>query len=174
MKNWRELLYQRWEPERSKYLSDLVASNDQVFSEVFNLFYSGQGHEAHRSGFILGQAFRKNPSRLIPRIGTLLSSMQEPPHEWYRWMVLWYLSHCNYPPEYDGFLATFAFEELGRPDAKPALKNACMRLSEFICKRNPELIPEYELYLENIIDNERPTLVAKAKKQLATLSRYRK
>jgi len=60
--------------------------------------------------------------------------------------------------------ANYAFEELGKSYSKPAVKNATMRLLAFICKRNPELIPEYKLYLENIIENERPTLVNQAKK----------
>lgn len=47
-----------------------------------------------------------------------------------------------------------------------------MRLLEFICKRNSELIPEYTLYLEETIENERPTLVTKAKKQIAALRKY--
>jgi hypothetical protein len=111
MKDWRELLYERWDPEKSKYLSGFIATNERVFQQVFDAFYSENSHLTHRSGFILGQTFRK----------------------------------------------------------KPAVKNAAMRLLEFICKRNPELISEYKLYLDDIIENERPTLVAKAKKQMKAL-----
>ena len=81
-------------------------------------------------------------------------------------MVIWYLSHSKFPTEHDGLAATYAFEELGKSYAKPAVKNASMRLLEFICKRNPGLIPEYKLYLEEIIENERDTLVRKAKQQM--------
>ena len=169
MKDWRELLYDRWDSDKSKYLSGFIATNEKVFQEVFDAFYSENSHLAHRSGFILGQTFRKKPALLIPRIGMLLDKMKEPPHEWYRWHVLWYLSHCNYPAEHDGLAATYAFEELGKSYSKPAVKNAAMRLLEFICKRNPELFPEYKLYLDDIIENERPTLVAKAKKQMKAL-----
>lgn len=172
MKDWREVLYQRWDTEKSKQLSDFIAGNNQVFEEVFNAFYSEEGHIAHRSGFILGQTFKKKPKLLLPRIGILLDQMKEPPHEWYRWMTIWYLSHAKYPAEHDGLAATYAFEELGKSYSKPAVKNASMRLLEFICKRNPELIPEFKLYLDDIIDNERPTLVAKAKKQLKELEKY--
>lgn len=139
---------------------------------MFNAFYSEDGRIAHRSGFILGQTFRKKPQLLTPRIEQLLSKMKKPPHKWYRWHVLWYLSHCNFPAEHDGLATTYAFEELGKSYAKPAIKNASMRLLEFICKRNPELIPEYNLYLEEIIEHERPTLVAKAKKQMKGLKKY--
>ena len=169
MKNWRELLYDRWDSDKSKHISSFIASNKEVFEEVFNAFYAEEGHIAHRSGFILGQTFKKKPALLIPRIGMLLDKMPEPPHEWYRWMTIWYLSHCKFPAEHDGLTATYAFEELGKSYNKPAVKNASMRLLEFVCKRNPELIPEYKLYLEEIIDNERPTLVAKAKKQKKAL-----
>lgn len=172
MKNWRELLYDRWDTEKSKHLSDFIASNKVVFEDVFNAFYNEDGHIAHRSGFIIGQTFRKKPSLLIPRIGMLLSKMKEPPHEWYRWHVVWYLSHCKFSAEFDGMAANYALEELSKSYAKPAVKNASMRLMEFICKRNPELIPEYKLYLEDIIENERPTLIAKAKQQLGTLKKY--
>ena len=172
MKDWRELLYDRWDTEKSKHLSGFIASDKKVFEEVFNAFYSEDGHIAHRSGFILGQTFKKKPSLLLPRIAQLLSRMKEPPHEWYRWHVLWYLSHAKFPAEYDGLTTTYAFEELGKSYAKPAVKNACMRLLEFICKRNPELIPEYRLYLENIIDNERETLKRKAKQQMQSLKKY--
>lgn len=172
MKNWRELLYDRWDSDKSQRISTFIASNKNVFEEVFNAFYAEEGHIAHRSGFILGQTFKKKPSLLIPRIETLLAKMPKPPHQWYRWMTIWYLSHCKFPAEHDGLAATFAFEELEKSYNKPAVKNASMRLLEFICKRNPELIPEYKLYLEEIIQNERPTLVAKAKKQLEILKKY--
>lgn len=172
MKDWRALLYDRWDTEKSKQLSGFIASHKKVFEEVFEAFYSEDGHIAHRSGFILGQTFRKKPMLLLPRIGQLLQKMPQPPHEWYRWMTIWYLSHAKYPSEHDGLAATYAFEELGKSYAKPAVKNASMRLLEFICKRNPELIPEFKLYLEDIIENERPTLVAKAKQQLNTLKKY--
>ena len=172
MKDWRELLYDRWDTEKSKHLSTFISSSPKVFEEVFQAFYSEDGHIAHRSGFILGQTFKKKPSLLFPKIEQLLLQMQEPPHEWYRWHVLWYLSHAKYPTEHDGLVANFALEELGKSYAKPAIKNACMRLMEFICKRNPELIPEYNLYLENIIENERETLVRKAKRQLVALKKH--
>ncbi len=172
MKNWRELLYNRWDSDKSQHISSFIASNQVIFEEVFNAFYSEEGHIAHRSGFILGQTFKNKPALLIPRIGILLSKMKEPPHEWYRWMTIWFLSHCNFPAEHDGLAATYAFEELGKLYAKPAVKNASMRLLEFICRRNPELIHEYKLYLEEIIENERPTLVAKAKKQFKILKKF--
>lgn len=172
MKDWRATLYERWDTEKSKQLSDFIGSNKKVFEEVFDAFLNEQGHIAHRSGFILGQTFKKNPGLLLPRIGLLLERMKEPPHEWYRWMTIWYLSHAKYPPEHDGLAATYAFLELGKSYSKPAVKNASMRLLEFTCKRNPELIPEFKLYLEDIIENERPTLVAKAKQQLTILKKY--
>ena len=140
---------------------------------MFNAFYNEQGHITHRSGFILGQTFKKKPELLIPRIGKLLGKMPESPHEWYRWMTIWYSSHCKFPAEHDGLAATYAFEELGKSYNKPAVKNASMRLLEFICKRNPELIPEYKLYLDEIIENERSTLATKARKQLILLERRR-
>ncbi|MGB0369505.1 MAG: hypothetical protein ACPGD8_08875, partial [Flavobacteriales bacterium] len=127
---------------------------------------------AHRSGFILGQTFKKKPALLIPKIGMLLSKMPEPPHEWYRWMTIWYLSHCKFPAEHDGLAATYAFEELGKSYAKPAVKNASMRLLEFVCKRNPELIPEYKSYLEEVIAHERQTLATKARKQMIQLRKW--
>lgn len=172
MKDWREILYGRWDTEKSKQLSDFIASDQKIFEEVYDAFCREDGHIAHRSGFILGQTFKKKPQLLIPRIGILLDQMKEPPHEWYRWMTIWYLSHCKFPAENDGLAATYAFEELGKSYAKPAVKNASMRLLEFICKRNPELIPEFKVYLEDIIENERPTLVAKAKKQIQILKNY--
>ncbi len=171
MNNWPELLYDRWDADKSQRISSFIASNALVFEEVFNTFFTEEGHVAHRSGFILGQTFKKKPSLLIPRIGMLLNKMPEPPHEWYRWMTIWYLSHCTFPAEHDGLAATYAFEELGKSYNKPSVKNASMRLLEFICKRNPELIPEFKLYLEEIIGNERPTLVAKAKNQLISMER---
>ena len=171
MKNWRQLLYGRWDTDKSQHISTFIASNNEVFEEVFNAFYAEEGHIAHRSGFILGQTFKKNPALLIPRIEMLLDKMPQPPHEWYRWMTIWYLSHSNFPSEHDGLAATYAFEELGKSYAKPAVKNASMRLLEFICRRNPELIPEFKLYLEEIIKIERPTLVTKTKKQLILLNR---
>ncbi|MCF8465442.1 MAG: hypothetical protein K9G41_11405 [Flavobacteriales bacterium] len=169
MKNWRELLYDRWETDKSQCISGFIASNTEVFEEVFHAFYTEEGHIAHRSGFILGQTFKKNPSLLVPKISVLLNKMPAPPHQWYRWMTLWYLSHCKFPVDHDGLAATYAFEELGKSYNKPAVKNASMRLLEFICKRNPELIPEFKMYLEEIIENERPTLAAKAKKQMSEL-----
>ncbi|MFM1875660.1 MAG: hypothetical protein RL266_1397 [Bacteroidota bacterium] len=172
MKDWRTLLYDRWDAEKSARLATFIASDQNVFDEVFNAFYSETGHIAHRSGFILGQTFKRRPELLLSRIGLLLDQMKNPPHEWYRWMTIWYLSHCNYPADHDGLAATYAFEELGRSYSKPALKNAAMRLMEFICKRNPELIPEFKLYLEEIVATERPTLVAKAKKQMKELEKY--
>lgn len=174
MKNWRELLYDRWDPDKSQHISTFIASDKKVFQEVFNAFYKEEGHIAHRSGFILGQTFKKKPDLLIPRIGILLDKMPAPPHEWYRWMTIWYLSHCKFAAKHDGLAATYAFEELGKSYNKPAVKNASMRLLEFICKRNPELIPEYKLYLEEVIENDRPTLVTKAKKQLGILKNYEK
>ena len=171
MKDWRELLYDRWDSDKSKRISSFIASNTQVFEEVFNSFYAEEGHIAHRSGFILGQTFKKKPALLYPKIEQLLSKMNKPPHEWYRWMVIWYLSHSKFSAQHDGLAATYAFEELGKSYAKPAVKNASMRLLEFICKRNPGLIPEYKLYLEEILDYERITLVAKAKKQMIALKK---
>jgi hypothetical protein len=172
MKDWRALLYNRWDADKSKSISTFIASDIKVFEEVFNSFYREEGHIAHRSGFILGQTFKKKPSLLFPKIEMLLSKMNEPPHEWFRWMTIWYLSHSKFPTEHDGLAATYAFEELGKPYAKPAVKNASMRLLEFICKRNPALIPEYKLYLEVIILQQRQTLVTKAKKQMKSLQKW--
>lgn len=169
MKDWRAQLYERWDKHLMPPLVNHIANNPEVFEEVFDAFLNLDGRIAHRSGFILGSVFKKQPDLLIPRIEALLMKMNEPPSERYRWHVLWYLSHCKFPAEYDGLAATYAFEELGKSYAKPAVKNASMRLLLFICKRNPELIPEYKLYLEEVIENERPTLVNQAKKQLKVL-----
>ena len=174
MKDWRELLYERWDKDWMPRLVQHIADNPNVFKEVFSAFEEKNGRIAHRSGFILGSVFKQQPELLLPRIGLLLSKMAEPPHEWYRWHVLWYLSHCKFPTEHDGLAATYAFEELGKSYAKPAVKNASMRLLTFICKRNPELIPEYKLHLENIIENERPTLVNQAKKILKDFEKMKR
>lgn len=172
MKDWRELLYERWDKEWMPRLVEHIAEHPSVFEEVFDAFLNLDGRIAHRSGFILGSVFKKDQELLIPRIGLLLSRMKEPPSERYRWHVIWYLSHCKFPAEHDGLAATYAFEELGKPYAKPAVKNASMRLLTFICKRNPELIPEYKLYLEEVIENERPTLVKQAKNVIQTLRKF--
>ena len=169
MKDWRELLYERWDKNWMPRLVAHIAANPKVFEEVFNAFLNLDGRIAHRSGFILGSVFKKDPALLIPRIDLLLYKMKEPPSERYRWHVIWYLSHCKFPAKHDGLAATYAFEELGKSYSKPAVKNASMRLLHFVCKRNPELIPEYKLYLEEIIENERPTLVSQAKKQRKAL-----
>lgn len=170
--DWRELLYQKWDKDWMPRLVAYIAKNPEVFEEVFQAFVNLDGRIAHRSGFILGSVFKEDPKLLIPRIGLLLSKMKEPPSERYRWHVIWYLSHCAFPPEHDGLAATFAFEELGKSYAKPAVKNASMRLLTFICKRNPALIPEYKLYLEEVMENERPTLVNQAKKVTEVLKKY--
>ena len=172
MHNWRVFLYEQWDKKRSKRLVQHIATDKKVFEDVFTAFCTQDGHIAHRSGFILANVFRENSELLIPRIDGFLRRMPTPPHEWYRWHVLWYLSHCKYPPEYDGLTATYAFEELGKSGGRPSIKNATMRLLEFICKRNTELIPEFKLYLENIIENERPTLKCKAEKQMKTLRKW--
>lgn len=162
--DWRELLYEKWDKDMMPRLVAHIADDPSVFEEVFDAFVHQDGRIAHRSGFILGSVFKRQPDILTPRIGLLLSYMQKPPHQWYRWHVLWYLSHAKFPTEHDGLAATYAFQELGKSYSKPAVKNASMRLLTFICKRNPELIPEYRLYLEDVIANERPTLVNQAKK----------
>ncbi len=169
MKNWHELLYEKWDKNWMPRLVDHIVENPEVFEEVFYSFLEKDGRLAHRSGFILGSVFKKNSELLLPRIDLLLSKMKEPPSERYRWHVIWYLSHCKFPAEHDGLATTYAFEELGKSYAKPAVKNAAMRLLAFICKRNPELIPEYKLYLEEVIEHERPTLVNQAKKVLRGL-----
>lgn len=169
MKDWRAQLYERWDKHLMPPLVNHIANNPEVFEEVFDAFLNLDGRIAHRSGFILGSVFKKQPDLLLPRIEALLMKMNEPPSERYRWHVLWYLSHCKFPAEHDGLAATYAFEEIGKSYAKPAVKNASMRLLLFVCKRNPELIPEYKLYLEEVIENERPTLVNQAKKQLKVL-----
>jgi hypothetical protein len=171
-KDWRELLYDRWDKDWMPRLVAHIAENPEVFEEVFQAFVNLNGRIAHRSGFILGSVFKQQPELLLPRIGILLSKMKEPPSERYRWHVIWYLSHSKFPTEYDGLATTYAFEELGKSYAKPAVKNAAMRLLTFICRRNPELIPEYKLYLEEVIENERPTLVNQAKKVLQSLKKY--
>jgi hypothetical protein len=43
---------------------------------------------------------------------------------------------------------------------------------EFICKRNPQLIHEYKLYLEVIILYHRQILVVKSKKQMKSLQKW--
>ena len=174
MKDWRELLYERWDKDWMPRLVDHIAQNPEVFEEVFDAFIHLDGRIAHRSGFILGSVFKQSPELLVPRIGLLLSKMKEPPTDRYRWMTIWYLSHCKFPAEHDGLAATYAFEELGRSYAKPAVKNASMRLLNFICKRNPELIPEYKLYLEEMIGNERASLARQAANHMKTLDKYLK
>jgi len=172
MKNWRELLYESWDKEWMMRLVDHISTDEKTFGEVLDAFLNDNGPIAHRSGFILGSVFKKRPELLYPRIEFFLSKMKEPPHEWYRWHVLWYLSHCKLPAEHDGLASNYALEELSKSYAKPAVKNASMRLMEYICKRNPELIPEYKLYLEEIIENERPTLKRKAQQQTKTLTKW--
>lgn len=172
IKDWRELLYDRWDKDWMPRIVNHIAENPEVFDEVFHSFLEKDGRLAHRSGFILGSVFKKQPELLLPRIELLLSKMKSPPSERYRWHVIWYLSHAKFPTEHDGLAATYAFEELGKSYSKPAVKNASMRLLEYICKRNPGLIAEYKLYLEEIIENERPTLVNQAKKVMQNLKKY--
>lgn len=172
MTDWKAVLEARWDKADYDQLAEQVSMDEQLLEELFNTFCDDQGMLSVRSSFILARVFRKHPQLLIPRIGRLFTHMDNPSHEWYRWHVLWYLSHCKFPAEYDGLAATYAFEELGKPNSRPSVKNATMRLLEFICKRNPELIPEFKLYLEDLIQYERPTLVTKATKQLTTLSSH--
>ena len=153
-------------------VAKMILDDEHLFEKVYGHFLHSTGQVAHRSGFFLGRVFKARPDWLFPRISEMLSKMDEPPHGWFTWYVVWYLSHAKFPAEHDGLAATYAFKELEKSYIKPSVKNSAMRLLEYVCKRNPELIPECKLYLEEVIANERPTLVNQAKKVTECMKKY--
>jgi hypothetical protein len=171
--DWRAIISGTWDKEMSKQLVDAMLKNEALFEEVFEAFYTGETEKlAHRGGHLLGRVFKNKPEWLYPKIELLFEKMSAPHCPTYRWHVLYYLSHTKYDHVHDGLAANYAFQELGNRGNKPGTKNTAMRLLEQICKRNPELIPEFKLYLQELIIYERKTLIRKAKSQIELLEKW--
>ena len=173
MSDWKEVLSGTWDSTGSQSLVEDMLKNESLFEEVFTAFFEVETEKlAHRGGHLLGRVFKRRPEWLYPKIDLLFSRMSEAPTPTYRWHVLYFLSHTKYGQEHDGQAANFAFQELANKGNKPGVKNTCMRLLEKICKRNPELIPEFKLYLEELIGYERRSLKCKAQAQIELLTKW--
>lgn len=173
MMDWKEKISGKWDTEMSKQLVEKMLLDESLFEEVFQSFYTGETEKlAHRGGHLLGRVFKRKPEWLYPKIDMLFKKMNDPSCPTFRWHVLYYLSHTYYGQQHDGRAANYAFQMLGDRGNKPGIKNTAMRLLEKICKRNPELISEFKLYLEELITYERRTLTCKAKAQIKLLEKW--
>lgn len=171
--DWRPIISGTWDTEMSKQLVEAMLKDESLFEEVFEAFYSGETEKlAHRGGHLLGRVFKRKPEWLYPKIELLFNKMTSPSCPTYRWHVLYYLSHTNYGQHHDGQAANYAFQMLGDRGNKPGIKNTAMRLLEKICKRNPELISEFKMYLQELIVYERRSLACKAKSQKELLEKW--
>jgi len=168
MLNLREELLTEYSKNQSIKLADWIGNDANKFAELMRLMLQDTDEKVmQRAAWVFSFCTRKYPDLVKPYLKEMIENLEKPVHDAVKRNSLRALAEIDIPDELLGLTVDICFHFLVSADAAIAIKAFSMKVLENICKKEPELLAELKLVVEERLPFESKAFQSVGRKILA-------
>lgn len=157
---------------QNKRIVEWVGDDRKRFAEVMEFFLNGNLRENQRAAMAVGVVGERHPKLLYPYLEKMLDALEHPNHDAQVRNTLRSLQFIDVPEEHMGRVTNYCFEYLGSPNYPVAFRAFAMTVLYNISVKEPDLMPELKLVIEDVIPHGSAGLKARARNVLAQIEKH--
>lgn len=165
-----EILKQHSKPQTMK-IAAYIGDNQNRFDELFEMFLNGENRVSQRAAWALRYCTEAQPQLILPHLAALIENLDKPVHDAIKRNTVKALTFVDIPEQLLGRAADICFEYLASPKEAIATRVFAMEVLYEICKKEPDLVPELKLLIEEHYANGSAGFKSKARKVLKGISK---
>lgn len=149
-----------------------IGSDRSRFKGLMELFLNGESIVSQRSAWTVGHCGEKYPELITTWLPAMLKKMQEKDvHCAVKRNVTRTLQYVEIPRKYLGKVVTICFNELADPNSPIAVRAFSMYTLAKIAKKEPAIVNELQVTIEQMLPHATGGLLACSRKVLKQLSK---
>lgn len=162
--NLREAVIENYSKENCAAIVQWVGSSQQRFTELFNLFLSGEYRVTQMASWPLSYCVEAHPVFINTNFKKLLTHLHKPGlHDSVKRNSMRLLQFVDIPEKYQGEVMNFCFQYLENPTEAVGIKAFSLTVLGNLAKRYPEIIPEVKLLIEDQLPHQTAAFKSRAK-----------
>ncbi len=149
-----------------------IGTDVERFGQLMAIFLKGDRVSAQRAAMVVGTCAAAHPGMLRPYLGAMVRRARQPEvHDAVKRCVVWVLQCADIPSGLLGSVANLCFDFLSSANSPVAIKAFSMTVLERIALKEPGLVEEVHLVIEQQLPYGSPGFKARARQVLASLDR---
>ena len=149
------------------YIARYVGNDGSRFDGLMTLVLQGKPPMPLRAAWAISVITDTYPKLLMPYVGQIVGRLETFEHTGVHRLFLRYFQNIPIPEEVEGHLYDICYRWLLSREAPVAVKANCMQILYNIAQKEPELMRELLLILEELIDDESAAVRSRSRQLLA-------
>ncbi|MEQ8415379.1 MAG: hypothetical protein RIB71_12970 [Imperialibacter sp.] len=130
-------------------LAQEIGDDEEKFTEVMDIFFSGPYRITHFSAHLLGKCCDLHPHLILPYLGKMIDLLDENVHDSLKRNILRTMQFIDVPEEHWDKTVQYCFELLQSKKEPVAVKVFGMTVLANLCQKLPELKNELRIIIED-------------------------
>ncbi|MDJ1483478.1 hypothetical protein QNI16_23465 [Cytophagaceae bacterium YF14B1] len=165
--NLKEQLLKEHSKENTLAIAKYISYDSQRFSELIELFLSGEYRLSQRAAWPVSYCVEEYPNLIQPYLSQIITiAQQKDIHPAVTRNVLRLLQNITIPEELEGEIIDFCFVILKDRSQPSAIRAFAITVAANICQQYEELQQELCLLIEDHLPYEKPAFKSRATKLL--------
>lgn len=159
------------------YLTKVIGSNEFLFEELINLFLNDEYRVTQRAAWVVSHCAEAHPFLLTPHLPSIIHNLRKPKlHDAVKRCTLKILADVNpnLSEELQGHAIDLSFEFLISQKEPVAIKVHSMQIVFNLCQKEPELLNELRLVIEDQMPYSKPGFKSRGNKILKGIEKMGK
>lgn len=157
---------------QSNRIVDWIGDDAKRFAELMDYFLNGELRVNQRAAMTVGTVGEKRPALLTPWLGKMLDALEHPNHDAQVRNTLRSLQYIDVPEQHMGRVTNHCFEYLGSVNYPIAFRVFAMTVLFNISVKEPDLMPELKMVIEEMIPHGSGGIKSRGRKVLAQIERH--
>ncbi len=167
--NLEEALHVERSKEHVQTIVDYIGQDKDRFAKLLDLMLHGEDRIPEFAAWPLGHCGVAHPKLFLPHLKELLDKLKRPNHQAVNRAILRVLQQVDIPEDFQGQAYDTCFEILCDRKASIAERSFAMGTVYNIAQKQPELLEEVRLVLEDLIPHGSAGFKSKGKKILKAI-----
>ncbi len=150
-----------------------VGDDADRFAELMTLFFDKEMRVNQRASWAVGVIGEKKPDLIKPWLGKMLKGLENPPHDALVRNTMRAFQFIDIPEKHQGIAANYCFEYLESVKYPIAIRAFAMTVLYNIAVKEPDLMPELKLIIEELIPYGSAGIKSRGRKILGKIEEYK-
>ncbi len=150
-------------------IAEYIGDQQERFDQLIHIFLHDEPVITQRAAWAVNHCCDQHPQLIDKHVVTLWKNLEKPQHSAIRRNTLRIFTTYPLPPEVEGMAATLCFDYLADPNEKIAVRAHSILILYQLSKKEPDLIPELILLLEEIMPHASAGIRSRARKVLKAI-----
>ncbi|PLX12226.1 MAG: hypothetical protein C0594_02680 [Marinilabiliales bacterium] len=149
--NLHNQIHSELSKKNTEYIAELALQNKDIFNNLWELFIDADYETRRRSLWILEKCCKKKNSLLQPKVTIIITKLLNAEDDWHQRILLSIIKQLQLPYAMLGKLYDLCIQMIKNEKTATGIKSNAIEILAKIASKEPDLIPEIILYIEDNI-----------------------